>query len=115
MKTQLFKFSLVDRNLLEQLVLVEVVHHVHLLVVVGRQDAVKNGVHECLLALVAVLSNALGVDNCQVVARRLQIRLILIEQNLKIKMFICVINNRSLCSSPSNYNISTSSPGARRR
>jgi hypothetical protein len=49
---------LVNWNLFQKLVLIQIVHHVDLLVVVWRQNTVKHSIHERLLSLVTVAGDA---------------------------------------------------------
>lgn len=75
--------SLVHWNFFQKLVLVEIVHHVDLFVVVGRENAVENSVDQRLITLCFILSDTLGVNHGQIVAGSFQVRLILIEEDLK--------------------------------
>lgn len=75
---------LVHGNILKHLVLVEIIHQVDLLIVERSQNAIQHSIGERLFALVSVTGDVLRLDDGEIIARCSQVRLILVEEDLKM-------------------------------
>lgn len=75
--------SLVNGRLVQQLALGQLVHHVLLLVVVRRQNAVQGGARDDVFAALGLRDDCVNVDDRLVVTRCLQERGVLVQPDLQ--------------------------------